>query len=109
MDEWHAIEADPGIDDGYETDPSYPSGSASLASSVRDYVFENSRRYHKFREGRYLVPNDEPEQERENMKHSMVVHVCGGKLHFAELKNPHKILDVGTGTGIWVLDSLFNH
>lgn len=28
-----------------------------------------------------------------------------GKLHFAPLKNPKRILDLGTGTGIWAIDA----
>jgi len=102
----NVIEADvaAGIsDDGYETDTNSAS-STSLSSSVRDYVFENNRRYHKFKEGRYLMPNDEPEQEREDMKHAMVVNLCNGRLHAAPLDNPQRIIDIGTGTGIWAID-----
>ncbi|KAK0113787.1 hypothetical protein ONS95_014037 [Cadophora gregata] len=86
-------------DDGYESDNA-SAASTSLSSSVRDYAFENGRRYHKFREGQYQFPNDEPEQAREDMKHAMVVNLCGGKLHYAPLENPQEILDLGTGTGI---------
>lgn len=39
------------------------------------------------------------------MKHAMIVHLCQGKLHYAPLESPQKILDVGTGTGIWAIDS----
>ncbi len=99
------IEADTDPSDGYETD-TQSSASASLSSSVRDYVFENNRRYHKFKEGRYLLPNDEPEQEREDMKHAMILHVCDGQLHYAPLQNPQKVLDIGTGTGAWAIDSM---
>lgn len=98
------IEADSDPSEGYGTDTD-SAPSTSLASSVRDHVFENNRRFHKFKEGRYLLPNDEPEQEREDMKHAMVVHVCDGKLHFAPLLNPQKVLDIGTGTGAWAIDS----
>jgi len=101
----NSIEPDDVADDGYETDPQSHE-STSLSSSVRDFVFENNRRYHRYKEGAYLLPNDEPEQEREDMKHAMVVHVCDGKLHFAPLTQPHRILDIGTGTGIWALDSM---
>ncbi|KZL75311.1 methyltransferase domain-containing protein [Colletotrichum tofieldiae] len=83
------------------------SASTSLSNSVRDYVFENTRRYHKYMEGRYLMPNDEPEQEREDMKHAMCVNVMDGKLHCAPLESPQKIIDIGTGTGIWAIDSEF--
>jgi hypothetical protein len=89
---------------GYETD-TLGSASTSLASGVRDYAFENGRRYHKFREGTYNFPNDDSEQEREDMKHSMMVNLCQ-TLHFAPLgDNPQQILDMGTGTGIWAIES----
>lgn len=84
------------------------SASTSLSASVRDYVFENTRRYHKYMEGRYLLPNDEPEQEREDMKHAMCVNVMDGKLHSAPVRNPQKIIDIGTGTGIWAIDGVFS-
>ena len=99
------IEADEGFDDGYQTDNN-STRTTSLSSSVRDYAFENGRRYHKFREGLYAFPNDEGEQEREDMKHAMIVNLCGGKLHFAPIgDNPQNIIDLGTGTGIWCIDS----
>lgn len=46
-------------DDGYGSDGT--SASTSLAESVLDYIFENGRRYHRFREGRYNFPNDDVE------------------------------------------------
>lgn len=63
------------LDDGYETD-SNPSISTSLASSMRHYKYENGRRYHRFREGMYNFPNDEMEQDREDLKHALVVKLC---------------------------------
>lgn len=75
---------DPFSDDGYETDSNL-SASTSLASSVYNYAYENGRRYHKFREGTYNFPNDDAEQEREDMKHGMVVNLCQ-VLHFAPVK-----------------------
>lgn len=54
-------------DAGYETD-SVGTASTSLASSYRNYAFENGRRYHRFREGSYNFPNDDLEQDREDMK-----------------------------------------
>ncbi|KAK3321269.1 S-adenosyl-L-methionine-dependent methyltransferase [Cercophora scortea] len=95
-------ESDDG-DDGYGSDLE-SSATTSISSSVRDFTFENNRRYHKYKEGRYHFPNDEPEQEREDMRHAMVLHLCGGKLHLAPLDNPQNILDIGTGTGIWAID-----
>lgn len=51
---------DLGTDDGYGTDNN-TTASTSLAESVRDYIYENGRRYHRFREGRYNFPNDDVE------------------------------------------------
>jgi len=40
------------------------------------------------------------------MKHAMIVNLCGGKLHLAPIGNdPQNIIDLGTGTGIWCMDS----
>ncbi|KAK4116927.1 S-adenosyl-L-methionine-dependent methyltransferase, partial [Canariomyces notabilis] len=94
---------DLGTDAGYGTDNN-TSASTSLAESVRDYIYENGRRYHKFREGRYNFPNDDVEQQREDMKHAMVKMLCG-QLYFAPIgEHPHEILDIGTGTGIWAIE-----
>ncbi|OHE96805.1 methyltransferase [Colletotrichum orchidophilum] len=98
------------IFDGAESDGGYGSDSAtnastSVTSSVRDYMYENGRRYHRFREGLYNFPNDEVEQEREDMKHAMVKLLCNQKLHFAPIGEwPQQILDIGTGTGAWAIE-----
>lgn len=95
-------------DAGYETD-SLGSASTSISSSIRDFAFENGRRYHKFREGSYNFPNDPSEQDREDMKHAMMVNLLGGRLHFAPIgENPQNVLDMGTGTGIWAIQSEFS-
>ncbi|ROV96691.1 hypothetical protein VSDG_05536 [Cytospora chrysosperma] len=94
------LESDP----GYETDRA-SFASTSLSSSARDYLYENGRRYHRFREGRYNFPNDEAEQDREDMKHACVKMLCQ-KLHFAPIddQSVQNILDIGTGTGIWAIE-----
>ncbi|KAF8864026.1 UMTA methyltransferase [Acephala macrosclerotiorum] len=92
------------IDDGYNAEE-LNDGSMSLSPSIYDHAFENGRRYHRFREGTYVFPNDPSEQEREDMKHAMVVNVCEGKLHFAPIgKHPQNIIDLGTGTGVWCME-----
>ncbi|OTB01057.1 hypothetical protein M426DRAFT_26042 [Hypoxylon sp. CI-4A] len=94
-------------DDGRDADAfsgKLSADSISMSEDVRDYVFENSRRYHKYNEGRYPFPNDDAEQEREDLQHAMVMLLCDGKLHYAPLQNPQSVLDIGTGTGIWAID-----
>ncbi|KAI2469739.1 S-adenosyl-L-methionine-dependent methyltransferase [Annulohypoxylon bovei var. microspora] len=103
--ESRSIEADnlSVTDAGYESDTA-TTASTSVSSSIWDFSFENGRRYHKFREGRYNFPNDDVEQEREDMKHAMLKLLCQ-RLHFAPIENSaHEILDLGTGTGIWAIE-----
>ncbi|KAK3345792.1 S-adenosyl-L-methionine-dependent methyltransferase [Lasiosphaeria hispida] len=77
----------------------------SITSSVHRHTFKNGRRYHKFRHGRYPIPNDEREQNREDMLHAMMLEATGGRHFFAPITaHPSKILDLGTGTGIWAIE-----
>lgn len=74
--------------------------TTSVTASVYDYQFEHGRRYHAFRAGKYLLPNDEKEQERLNLQHHLWMLVLQDKLYLAPLeKAPHRVLDIGTGTG----------
>lgn len=90
-------------DDHLETDSGLgddaASSTASLASSVLNYQYENGRRYHAFRSGQYFLPNDEQEQERLDFTHHILTMLLEGKLYRAPLSDPKQILDVGTGTG----------
>lgn len=78
--------------------------TASLSSSVLNFPTENGRRYHAFREGTYVFPNDESELDRLDLHHETLTRACNGKLHLAPLTNPGRILDIGTGTGIWCIE-----
>jgi len=79
--------------------------TTSLSSSIVAHNYENGRRYHKFRHGRYPIPNDDIEQNREDMKHAMMLELTNGRLFTAPIgDNPLSILDLGTGTGIWAID-----
>ncbi|EXJ81603.1 hypothetical protein A1O1_07668 [Capronia coronata CBS 617.96] len=96
-------------DEEYETEDSgfYEDISLlteSVRSSIYAYRYENGRRYHAYKEGAYYMPNDEPEQERLNLQHH-AGHLALGKRDFlAPLADPRKVLDLGTGTGIWAID-----
>ncbi|KAG0638417.1 S-adenosyl-L-methionine-dependent methyltransferase [Tuber brumale] len=79
--------------------------TASLASSVSDYQYENGRRYNGYRRGNYVFPNDQQEIERLHLQHHMMSVLFSGRLHWAPIDpNPQKILDIGTGTGSWAID-----
>jgi len=77
----------------------------SLTSSIRNHTYENGRRYHAFRSGSYLAPNDDKENDRLDMHHHLATLLLNGKLHVAPIgNNPQRILDAGCGTGIWSID-----
>ncbi|TPX24833.1 hypothetical protein DIZ76_010277 [Coccidioides immitis] len=79
--------------------------TASLTSSVVNYRQENGRRYHGYRDGNYLLPNDEQESERLDMIHHMLLTAIEGKLFLAPISSGvKKVIDLGTGTGIWAID-----
>jgi SAM-dependent methyltransferase len=80
------------------------SSTASLRSSIYEHVYENGRRYHSFRAGQYVLPNDEAEQERLDVTHHLFTLTLKGNLCITKLENPQNILDIGTGTGIWAID-----
>ncbi|RAL14956.1 class I SAM-dependent methyltransferase [Aspergillus homomorphus CBS 101889] len=81
--------------------------SFTISSTVRDYCFENGRRYHAYRNGQYPIPNDEEEQDRLSLMHGLFKAITGGQLHRAPIQlhdQSKRVLDVGTGTGIWALE-----
>ncbi|KAF8533825.1 putative TAM domain methyltransferase [Trichophaea hybrida] len=83
----------------------YNTSTASVTSSVNEYIFENGRRYHAyFGPDKNMMPTDEIEQDRLDMHHEVMLMLLEGQLHKAPLKDPQRILDVGCGTGIWAID-----
>ncbi|ROT42181.1 S-adenosyl-L-methionine-dependent methyltransferase [Sodiomyces alkalinus F11] len=84
------------------------SSTASLRSSILEYREENGRTYHRFRDGKYHFPNDEMETERLDLQHHIFYLTLDGKLGLAPSIQPGaqvgRVLDLGTGTGIWAMD-----
>ncbi|CAG9953140.1 unnamed protein product [Clonostachys rosea f. rosea IK726] len=120
------IEADDNVladdDSAYAGSEGSGSYQTSLASSIVNYKYENGRRYHAFRAGTYFLvcylpylpegnqaeiqqPNDDTEQDRMDLVHHIYRLLLGGKLFLAPITDsPHRVLDLGTGTGIWAMD-----
>ncbi|BCS17505.1 class I SAM-dependent methyltransferase [Aspergillus puulaauensis] len=83
----------------------YQSELTSLRSSIMDYRYENGRRYHAYRAGSYWGPNDEKAQEQLDIGHHLYNLMLYGKLYLAPIPDDvQKVLDVGTGTGIWAME-----
>lgn len=96
-------------DDMNDADSAFDDNSSetySLNDKVLRYTVENGRRYHSSdqRARPYFLPNDDIEQDRLDLFNEIFLRVCEGRLHYAPLEQPHKILDLGTGTGIWAND-----
>ncbi|KAJ5386837.1 hypothetical protein N7509_009378 [Penicillium cosmopolitanum] len=91
-----------------EYEPSdFQSETTSLASSIYKGVMDHGRRYQTLREGKYWGPSDERQFEALEAGH-LVSLVMDSETHNplfqAPIKNPKRILDVGTGRGSWAVD-----
>jgi SAM-dependent methyltransferase len=79
--------------------------SESLRSSIYHYHQENGRTYHVLSKGKYILPNDEDENYRLDIQNHHFLLTFDGRQHFAPGANTAKrVLDVGTGTGIWAIE-----
>ena len=64
------------------------------------------------KDGKYSFPNDEQENDRLDLQHHLFSLTLDGKLFTAPIpkeKQLHRVLDVGTGTGIWAMDFADEH
>ncbi|EER23068.1 hypothetical protein D8B26_004369 [Coccidioides posadasii str. Silveira] len=86
------------------SDRSSTAQSASITSSILNYEYSNGRRYHGYQRGSYVLPNDEKEQDRLDLLHHIFLLLLDGKLIRAPISDPQRVLDVGTGTGLWAID-----
>ncbi|KAH6681916.1 methyltransferas-like protein [Halenospora varia] len=77
----------------------------SIDSSISQYRIENGRRYHAYRDGKYWAPNDDAQNENLDINHHTYLLALEGRLFLAPLsKDLERVLDLGTGTGIWAID-----
>ena len=101
------IEADPDLFDSSDSSlgDDVSKYTASLTSSIERYPIENGRRYHAMKDGSYIMPNDEVELDRLDLMHQLLRITMRNRLYFAPLGDSvARILDVGTGTGIWAIE-----
>ena len=83
-----------------------PGASVLPVASIGEESFCEGRQYHHYRSGRYLLPNDRVEQDREEVKHFMLLRLTDGKHFLAPIDdaNLRKVIDLGTGTGTWAME-----
>ena len=100
--------------DSFEGDSAYgdelSTYTSSITSSVHNYPVEHGRRYHAYRSGRYMLPNDDQESERLDIHHALIRKVMEDRLYFAPLGDSiERAIDLGTGTGIWAINFADDH
>ncbi|KZL71161.1 methyltransferase domain-containing protein (UMTA) [Colletotrichum tofieldiae] len=91
--------ADDEVTDSEADLESLHSDTTSVRNSILEYRMENGRSYHKYKDG--------------NMQHEICNVTFHGRLGFA----PHcdegakvgRVLDLGTGTGLWAIDYADHH
>lgn len=84
---------------------SLASSTHSVAPTMYDYVEDHGRTYHRYKDGKYLIPNDELERDRLALQHQIWLLTLDGKLHLTPFPSPpQRVLDIGCGTGIWAIE-----
>ncbi|VTO82049.1 unnamed protein product [Fusarium graminearum] len=65
----------------------------------------NGRPFQQFETTEYWAPTDDHFQEGQDILHHCTLLLLDNQLHQSPVgENPQKILDIGTGTGIWAID-----
>ncbi|KAL8366749.1 hypothetical protein RB595_010555 [Gaeumannomyces hyphopodioides] len=85
------------------------SSTASVASSILNYRKIHGRTYQNYGDAEYWGPNDSTQNEALDIAHHMMCLALDNRLFLAPVDNPQKVLDVGTGTGIWAIDFADEH
>ncbi|KAF5239851.1 hypothetical protein FANTH_9792 [Fusarium anthophilum] len=87
------------------------SSTASISSSILEYRKFQGRTFHSERYNtEYFTPNDEQQRDSIDITHHVLTLLLDGKLTLVPFKDDiQRVLDVGTGTGIWAIDFADEH
>ncbi|KAK1750094.1 S-adenosyl-L-methionine-dependent methyltransferase [Echria macrotheca] len=101
------ITVDPNLSD--ETDSAagdeVAESTASLTDSIFDYRKIHGRKFQSSRTTEYWAPIDEQQVQGLDITHHFMTILFDDQLYLAPIgDHPQRVLDVGTGTGIWAID-----
>ncbi|KAF4846052.1 Secondary metabolism regulator LAE1 [Colletotrichum siamense] len=92
----------------FHREASVTSSSVSLSDCIYNYRQENGRTYHAYKDGKYTLPNDDIENDRLDLQHNLFLITFDDRLGNAPPNDKGaqvgRVLDVGTGTGIWACE-----
>ncbi|RSL46755.1 hypothetical protein CEP54_013696 [Fusarium duplospermum] len=103
------IEVDPDVvgadDNGSVTDTGRQVSYPVIACNIFEYRSLRGRTYQSSKTTEYWAPNDEKHIESFDVAHQWMTMMLDDKLYAAPITdNPQRILDIGTGTGLWAID-----
>lgn len=101
-----SLEVDPDFTpDNYDESASIQSSTVSLSDSIFEYRKLHGRTYQTTDTGQCWAPNDSQQNEGLELTHHVLIMALGDKLCLAPIEdNVQRVLDIGTGTGIWACD-----
>ncbi|KXH63990.1 methyltransferase [Colletotrichum salicis] len=85
------------VDSALGESEAWPSSTASLRSSIVRAREENGRIYHGYKDGKYVLPTDQEELDRQAFQYQLCQLTFENRLNFAPVHHPHRVLDVGCG------------
>ncbi|KAH8894492.1 methyltransferase type 11 [Thozetella sp. PMI_491] len=101
----HWAQASPGDINSPARMEENPSSGISLSESIKTYRTIHGRTYHsEIGNSQYWGSNDDRQSDSLDILHHLFTLVLHGELFLAPIQEPKKVLDVGTGTGIWAID-----
>ncbi|KAL2219636.1 methyltransferase [Thermoascus aurantiacus ATCC 26904] len=100
----------PPADNDLEVDDNASGDADSAYNESIGSASYHGRRYHAYHEGAYVLPNDDGAQDRMDLLNHIYRLVLGGDLYRSPIgPNPQRVLDIGTGTGIWAIQFAEEH
>ncbi|KAH8883184.1 S-adenosyl-L-methionine-dependent methyltransferase [Thozetella sp. PMI_491] len=104
---WPKTESDSSDEDGTAKAPVPPpkrSGTKPAGSSSGRFFRSLMKKFGITYKRYGSIPNTKEEQNRNELQHNIISEIFEGRLHLAPVTRARRVLDVGTGPGLWALE-----